>query len=136
MDGKGAGVHQSARWSSPFVGLRCEKSSFWLARLLGGCLELALGYWLSNLMVAGVRFIGESSWGCLSKVRIAVGGQQELLLPGLPVGSGEQKKPCTLGLLDFVRIRRVSAGGKGMYGDGSKHARTNGAWAQSMGCRW
>lgn len=60
MDGKGAGVHQPPGWSSPFAGLCCEKSSFWLAQPLGGCLELALGRRLSNLAVADVCFSGES----------------------------------------------------------------------------
>lgn len=60
MNAKGAGVSQSPGWSSPFAGLCCEKSSFWLAQPLGGCLELALGLWLSNLTVADVYFVGES----------------------------------------------------------------------------
>lgn len=60
MDGKGAGVPQPAGWSSPFAGLCCEKSSFCLAQPLGGCPELVLGRWVSNLIVADVCFMGES----------------------------------------------------------------------------
>lgn len=97
MDGKRAGVRQPAGWSSPFAGLCCEKSSFWLVQPLGGCLELAFGCWLSNLAVADVCFIRESL------CRIPEQGMDfcRRLAGAIAtrVGSGEKKQPCTLGFL-------------------------------------